>query len=277
MRTLVRLLAIALLIMPSQVLGVEAGVVPRDSLRLELSLDEKRYAQGQPILVLAKVRNAGPRPFRDLSPLAPWLQRLWLTLKRDGRPVRWMRGSADAIYRAEGMKLPQGATICEIFDLLDYFGSLGGMATLPAGHYELWATFYARTGFVTLPNVRTEGVGVFFEVTDDSLELPPESVLAASTKRELIEGNAKTKAIYLIWRNLLVTESDYPIHDAINLLRANGRSPLLAGAMIHRWCKLMPDSERAAWIAKTRISVAGESDLEALLDSWELWLKERGW
>ena len=267
----------------------------RDSLRIEISLDERAYVLGQPILALIKVRNVGSVPFRDLVPIEPWVGRLDIRL--DGARLE-RREITDVVFNQEGIQLPPGAALCTVANLLDRFGfsdtiptSDGGKVrghVLGAGHYILQTSLVARTGFVSsLPQVWFKGEPLAFDVVQVPLDFPPgpvrqlkgaksdSSSMSVAEKRVSLEQTADSKAFYLLWGRSRLSESDFSTGDIIRLLKNHHRSPVLIAAVLDDRCTLssLPDRERLEWVRARRVDVV-DPDAESVIDSWLLRLEQ---
>lgn len=275
-------------------------VASSEGLSLELTLDDQSYTRGQPIILLVKVRNVGVGDFYDLGPLDPQVGHLALALERNNKNVPWTGGRLSVVYTETGIRLAPGAVMCEVVNLLDWFGersnlpvmnSQGAEAnSIPSGSYKLHVLLAARTGFDrSLQQVTVRGADLAFEVTDGPLDIPPEArsvvslpahgasevQLAPSAKKGLLERGADSKSFYLLWRRVRPSEIDYPVQDALALLAAHKRSSVLMAAVLNHRCKTLQlhNSEKLEWIGKMRGAMK-DPDLVAVLDGWRLKIEQ---
>ncbi len=149
-------LAVAIAMPNAHAAEVPKGT-PAAALRLELALDEQIYAFGQPILLMACLRNVGSAPVDSLPPtrehidlrletadgtrLSPQRQAQILTGQVSKHPLP-----------LRGFSLRAGDVQCEMNDLLGTFGSVwpgkrlpvaaaAGEFVLPPGKYRLMAVY----------------------------------------------------------------------------------------------------------------------------------------
>jgi hypothetical protein len=174
------------------------GVAPQ--LRLGVELDRREFLPGEPVLIGLSIENLGSEAFADLANLEPRQEFISFRLIRDGKDLPWTAHYETWFFQVEGAALEPGGRLCNVVDLLDYFGSPSTISLgkksfrfkrcLAPGSYSLLTRFRARMGVrQDLPRVVVEGNQVDFVVKDASaIPAFEESAL------DLLESSSRSSA-----------------------------------------------------------------------------------
>jgi hypothetical protein len=202
--TRVALLAIALAsLLPGQAPCAE--VKPETGIRLRVGMDRRDLLPGEPVVIGLTVENRGTEIFEDLATLNPSQGFVGLVLTRDGENMPWSGRTRTLAFTEEGARLSPGDERCDVFDLLDYFGSsvavtLSGAVrefpyALPPGEYVLRTRFEARFGIRRdLTQVFVEGNEMRFAVGDVAA-IPDSEVAALDLLHAPGDGNLRWEEI----------------------------------------------------------------------------------
>src|SRR5258705_1094294 len=120
---LIRRLAIVLVGFACFPRASAADSAPEAHLELKTHTDRQVYLPGEPVLMGMSVRNIGSGAFADLAPFGPRHHFLAISVTRNGTSHAWTAGYETWVYASEGPSLGQGAELCDVFDLGDYFGT----------------------------------------------------------------------------------------------------------------------------------------------------------
>lgn len=164
--------------------SVEASATAPDLL-LRVELDRQEFLPAEPVVVGLSIENHGSAVFEDLGKLSPPLGFIALSLTRDGKGLPWAARYETWLFAEEGARLQPGARLCDVFDLVGYFGPRGSISLdertftfrhlLTPGTYTLRTRFRARIGIrKDLPQITVEGNEVTFVVGDESAIPSPE-------------------------------------------------------------------------------------------------------
>jgi hypothetical protein len=265
---------------------------------LRIALDDSVYLPGQPIFVLASVRNEGDSTYRDLAHLAQDCLRLHVF--RDSQRVqgRYLRGTF--IYPDEGPSLAPGGELCEIQDLLPLFSRRG--MTLSTGSKCGWITELPPGRYAVSAYLRTHllfrGAASFLVSERHEFVVLPPSSLTASDERALkllesllclkaprlqgwndarLRGLESSRYLSILVGNIPFEKSPVGIAE---LADAAGRSgaPLLriAGLLsmhiAHYRTGLL--DEGRTWLREVGPSFSHDPTLACLFQSWDASLRE---
>ncbi|MGE5176383.1 MAG: hypothetical protein ACM3JJ_08410 [Hyphomicrobiales bacterium] len=162
-----------------------------DSLEFEVRLDRDEYLPGERILVGMGLSNKGSTRIDSLYLPVPAPPIVVFRLEREGTRVMGtgLQEAAWILY-LDGIRIDAGERLCDVFDLLEYFGrpepvSRGGVTArtgvLPPGEYTLraWYRFRAHLlpGFPPDPGGIVSGPSLRFSIEDSTAV--PESELPA--------------------------------------------------------------------------------------------------
>lgn len=147
------------------------------SLILRVQLDHTTFVPGEPVLIGLSVENVGADPFEDLAVFEPDQNFMIFAVSRDGKEVGWKGPNLTWGFTHEGTRLLAGDRICDVINLLEYYGTEGSIShgnrtfrlrqMLEPGSYTVRAAFRARLGVrPDLPQVRVTSNEVHFVILD---------------------------------------------------------------------------------------------------------------
>jgi hypothetical protein len=281
----------------------DAQAVDRDSLLLEVQIDEVEAAEEQPIQLVVCVTNVGSRPFENLAPLRPTDRFLELRLSRDGRlgslPIGGAAGSGTA--RSPAPALRPGESSREVLNLLDWFGAWKreghelswaiGQMTLMPGRYRLSAVYRARAGTVSgLDPYTVTSPSVSFEIkprrafpSEDLLldrflsdgTFPASDIAGLRARgRKWLPEFYGSRYFFLIYYCTGLETPGLSSESILAGLRGAGSGSVREAPFVGLRCKMEPDRGRSlAWIG--RIGTDANSGLmRKVIGTWERRLRE---
>ena len=281
-----------------------ALAVDSDSLLAEIHVDELVAAEDQPIQVVVCITNAGRRSFEDLTSLYPSDRLLQLRLLREGRLGYLPMGGliATLINTSAGPSLRPGESVCEVLNLLDWFGSwkrqgheaswaVGQLSLMP-GRYRLSVHYVARTERVGVrPAYSVSSPEVEFEIRPRS-SFPGESQLlervvadgafeasdlAGSRERcrKWLPEFYGSRYFFLIYYGAGLETPGLSTDSVLAGLRKSRVNPVRDAAFVGLRCKMekMPRDRKLAWVGRIG---RNESDslMRKVVETWERRLRD---
>jgi hypothetical protein len=181
-------------------------------LTLKIGVDRSEFLPGEPVMIGLTVENHGSQPFEDLSTLSPATKLITFRVMKDGKLLAWGGLNGDWMFTKEGPRLAPGGRLCEVVDLLEYYGtrqmkiSCKGRTfafrhALEPGHYSVRAGFRARMGVRRdLSQLFLESNEIGFTVRDAAAI--PQSELGALEVLQVGEGRGSRVGSLERWRDI---------------------------------------------------------------------------
>ncbi len=269
-------------------------------LQMELQLDGATYLQGQPILVLACVKNDGPYSVYDVAPMDPQFGSLYLSLRQlpGGAELRRYGTFMAHAFNGEGLKIAAGDQQCEVFNLLNYFGEWPqredvlsralAQFSLPPGEYELASEFAVRTGVRSdLKQMVVKAAPVHFRVLPRQSNAAEERLAKTLTEGQVWSSNYVSDAnqrrcremlpkfmpsAYLVqvFDCALPLLADEEVDSLVASMGGQGINAVRRAAILWRVCarNRLPETARLSWVRSRRTRNV-DPVLESVLVSWE--------
>lgn len=270
-------------------------------LRLAVQTDSKEYLVGQAVLLHVSVANVSSEAFRDLTIFHPAAGSLGIELERDGISVPWS-GMRWTLAMDEGITLFPGESVCEVYDLTEYYGEDIAVPDnereairtwcLRPGTYRMHVTLSCRTGVVPgLAQVVLDGGTMAFHVRDVkeigkadretlrgamALKRLARSPYTSTQRRILLLQNLRSPYLFHLFNYLHLKEDELPTSELVGLLEEQGTNPVLAAEIVHARCQLLRvgDREKARFVDSLKRK-AKLSEVLCVLGSWQVKLRNR--
>jgi hypothetical protein len=278
------------------VLAADA-TTPVADLTLRVEMDRDEFLPGEPLVVGLSIENVGSDAFEDLGKLNPRRGYMGLSLIRNGKEMPWTSRFETWFYSKEGTQLAPGSQLCEVVDLLDYYGTRSNVTksgrvfnflrALPPGAYVLRSRFRARSGVrADLSPVFVEGNEAKFVIRDaaaipdsevgalDLLQIASDSGLprwAPKDWRDIREGRLKGSRYFESLARAYVAASDSV--DAVALADdyvSHGGGKLSAASVLQIVYERLNNGldESESWLSKaSRDDVKGS--FSCFLGAWK--------
>ncbi len=281
---------------------------PSKTTRLELSLDDSVYVQGQAILALVRFRNEGRDTLRDLAHMDPHLGYLQFRLRDSisGKMIPRVGFPALTSPAREGPSLSRHGVICQVVDLLTQFGNRPlerdeflnlalAESSLPVGRYEISCTFNVRSGFNKhLGAFQVQSRTVSFRVVPARQSVSGERLLAALRRnaawapyrvgrqaqeqcRSHLAEALRSPYAYQVFQCAWPLLQGHGIDSLLAQEVGAGVSPVRSGALLWLACAWHENPARhgAAWLRARRAAARSQVERD-ILETWERRFARRG-